>query len=77
MAGLRVLVDSPGSASWNMAVDQVLLESAEKEGRSTLRFYGGRTDWWRWSRHKRTRLKHELLYAILSIRSIYRRQHQF
>ena len=35
----RLLVDSPATGAWNMAVDQALLESAEHHERATLRFY--------------------------------------
>jgi lipoate-protein ligase A len=35
----RVIFDGPASGSWNMAVDQALLMSAENENRVTLRFY--------------------------------------
>jgi len=37
----RLLVDQkPGSARWNMAVDEVLLDSALTRGTCSLRFYG-------------------------------------
>jgi lipoate-protein ligase A len=32
-------MDPPAAGSWNMAVDDVLLEAAANEGRATLRFY--------------------------------------
>lgn len=35
----RLLVDAPGDAAWNMAVDQALLESVAAGGQPTLRFY--------------------------------------
>jgi lipoyl(octanoyl) transferase len=35
----RLLHDPPGSGAWNMAVDEVLLESAIQHGVMTLRFY--------------------------------------
>ena len=38
MAHVRVLVDPPARGTWNMAVDEALLESAAA-GASTLRFY--------------------------------------
>ncbi|NLF07134.1 MAG: hypothetical protein GX594_04010 [Pirellulaceae bacterium] len=34
-----MLVDPPAAGSWNMAVDEALLEAAAAEGRATLRFY--------------------------------------
>jgi lipoate-protein ligase A len=34
-----LLIDPPASGAWNMAVDEVLLESADAEGECTLRFY--------------------------------------
>jgi lipoate-protein ligase A len=39
MNELRLLVDLPASGAWNMAVDEVLLESAAARGIDTLRFY--------------------------------------
>lgn len=39
MPSLRVLFDLPGSGTWNMAVDEALLESAANSGEATLRFY--------------------------------------
>lgn len=36
----RVIFDADSTGSWNMAVDQALLMSAENENRATLRFYG-------------------------------------
>lgn len=38
MTALRLLIDPPASGTWNMAVDEALLESAA-EGIATLRFY--------------------------------------
>jgi lipoate-protein ligase A len=35
-----LLLDPPAPGPWNMAVDEVLLESAAAEGQCTLRFYG-------------------------------------
>ncbi len=35
----RVIFDSPGGGAWNMAVDQSLLMSAERDGVVTLRLY--------------------------------------
>lgn len=35
----HLLLDPPGGGSWNMAVDEALLERAATEGQSTLRFY--------------------------------------
>ena len=35
----RLLIDPPAPGAWNMAVDEVLLESAAQCGDSTLRFY--------------------------------------
>lgn len=44
MSSVRVIVDpEPGSGSWNMAVDEALLESAVHRGLCTLR-------WYRWKR---------------------------
>jgi len=39
MDQLRLLIDPPAAGAWNMAVDDVLLESAAVEGFATLRFY--------------------------------------
>ena len=35
----RLLVDSDGTAAWNMAVDEVMLENANVQEQATLRFY--------------------------------------
>ena len=35
----RLLHDPPGSGAWNMAIDEVLLESAVRDGIVTMRFY--------------------------------------
>lgn len=35
----HLLIDPPAAGSWNMAVDEALLEAAAAEGRATLRFY--------------------------------------
>lgn len=35
----RLLHDAPGSGAWNMAVDEVLLDSAVRDAVMTLRFY--------------------------------------
>jgi len=35
----RLLVDGPASGAWQMAVDEVLLDSAAERGVATLRFY--------------------------------------
>ncbi len=35
----RLLIDPPASGAWNMAVDEVLLETAAASGHATLRFY--------------------------------------
>lgn len=35
----RLIFDPPAAGAWNMAVDEVLLESAHKDGVATLRFY--------------------------------------
>ena len=43
MENARLIIDSPANGAWNMSVDQALLETADKTGRITLRFY-------RWSR---------------------------
>src|SRR5262245_35643732 len=39
MEPIRLLIDPPASGAWNMAVDEVLLETAAIAGRATLRFY--------------------------------------
>jgi lipoate-protein ligase A len=39
MGNLRLLIDPPASGPWNMAVDEVLLETAASAGMATLRFY--------------------------------------
>jgi lipoate-protein ligase A len=39
MKSLRVIVDSPGSGAWNMAVDEALLHAAAESGQATVRFY--------------------------------------
>lgn len=39
MRSARLLLDPPASGSWNMAVDQALLESVGKTGEMVLRFY--------------------------------------
>ena len=39
MTNARVIVDSPADGAWNMAVDHALLESANKTGRISVRFY--------------------------------------
>lgn len=36
----RLIVDGPADGAWQMAVDEVLLDSAAVSGRMTLRFYG-------------------------------------
>lgn len=36
---LRLLIDPPGDAAWNMAVDEALLDRAIEHGEATLRFY--------------------------------------
>jgi lipoate-protein ligase A len=38
-SSFRLLIDPPASGSWNMAVDETLLELAAAEGQCTLRFY--------------------------------------
>jgi lipoate-protein ligase A len=38
-APCRLICDAPGSGAWNMALDEVLLESALRDGVATLRFY--------------------------------------
>ena len=35
----RLILDSPQRGSWNMAVDQALLDSTDQTGRLTLRIY--------------------------------------
>ena len=35
----RLLIQSSGAAAWNMAVDEVLLENATRDGELALRFY--------------------------------------
>jgi lipoate-protein ligase A len=35
----RLLIDPPAAGAWNMAVDEMLLESAAHDGSATLRFY--------------------------------------
>lgn len=35
----RLIIDPPSTGSWNMAVDQAILETADKTGLVTLRFY--------------------------------------
>ena len=39
MNSLRLLIDPPAGGAWNMAVDEVLLETAASAGLATLRFY--------------------------------------
>jgi len=39
MSDIRLLFDPPSLGSWNMAVDEALLESAADSGLATLRFY--------------------------------------
>ena len=39
MEKARLILDSPATGAWNMAVDQALLETAERTGLITLRFY--------------------------------------
>jgi lipoate-protein ligase A len=39
LAPCRLMVDLPAAGAWNMAVDEVLLESAAESGRCSLRFY--------------------------------------
>jgi lipoate-protein ligase A len=39
MPKARLIVDPPAAGSWNMAVDEALLESAANSGEITLRFY--------------------------------------
>ncbi len=38
-APLRLIVDGPAPGDWNMAVDEMLLESAAESGTATLRLY--------------------------------------
>lgn len=40
MPDCRLILDPPGAGAWNMAVDEALLESDERDGDWTLRFYG-------------------------------------
>ncbi len=35
----RLILDAAAAGAWNMAVDQVLLETADRSGLATLRFY--------------------------------------
>ncbi|MFK7770308.1 MAG: biotin/lipoate A/B protein ligase family protein [Mariniblastus sp.] len=35
----RLIIDPPANGAWNMAVDQALLETANRTGQMTLRFY--------------------------------------
>lgn len=42
MPTCRLLIDEPADGAWNMAVDEVLLARAAREGEWTLRFYGWR-----------------------------------
>ncbi|MCC7085227.1 MAG: hypothetical protein IT427_09495 [Pirellulales bacterium] len=39
MTACRLIVDSPAEGAWNMALDEALLLSAEREGIAWLRFY--------------------------------------
>lgn len=39
MPAARLIIDPPAEGSWNMAVDEALLESAAATGQITLRFY--------------------------------------
>jgi lipoate-protein ligase A len=39
MKNVRLMLDPPATGSWNMAVDQALLETADQTGQLTLRFY--------------------------------------
>lgn len=39
MRSARLMLDAPASGSWNMAVDQALLESVGRTGKIALRFY--------------------------------------
>jgi len=36
---MRLIIDAPATGSWNMAVDQAVLETADETGQPTLRFY--------------------------------------
>ncbi len=36
---MRLIIDAPATGSWNMAVDQAILETADQTGQPTLRFY--------------------------------------
>ncbi len=42
MADVRLIIDPPQRGSWNMAVDQAVLQSANDQGQATIR-------WYRWS----------------------------
>jgi len=37
---MRLILDPPAAGRWNMAVDEMLLETAGQRGEPTLRFYG-------------------------------------
>jgi lipoate-protein ligase A len=39
MDSLRLIIDPPAAGAWNMAVDEVFLETAATTGTATLRFY--------------------------------------
>ena len=39
MTSARLIIDDPLPGSWNMALDQALLESADQRSAITLRFY--------------------------------------
>ena len=39
MQRARLIIDPPSTGSWNMAVDQAILETADETGLVTLRFY--------------------------------------
>src|SRR5690242_1143259 len=39
MKEIRLILDPPAPGSWNMAVDEALLETAADAGIATLRFY--------------------------------------
>ena len=41
----RLLLDGPGAGSWNMAVDEALLRSAQRGAAPTLRFYSWDGAW--------------------------------
>ena len=41
----RLLLDGPGAGPWNMAVDEVLLRSAQRGAPPTLRFYSWDGSW--------------------------------